>query len=81
MAERARGMGRGLSAILSSTVPVAEGGESHPATRRPHFVHTDPPAPPGFRAAPRRQAFQLFGFLYLSINFCISSAEPPGRFL
>ena len=33
MAERTRGMGRGLSAILSSTVPVAEGGEPHPELR------------------------------------------------
>ena len=33
MAERTRGMGRGLSAILSSTVPVAEGAEPHPELR------------------------------------------------
>ena len=33
MAERPRGMGRGLSAILSSSVPVAEGGERHPELR------------------------------------------------
>ena len=33
MAERSRGMGRGLSAILSSTVPVADGAESHPELR------------------------------------------------
>ena len=33
MAERTRGMGRGLSAILSSTVPAAEGGELHPELR------------------------------------------------
>ena len=33
MAERPRGMGRGLSAILSSTVPAAEGGEQHPELR------------------------------------------------
>ena len=33
MAERPRGMGRGLSAILSSTVPAAEGGERHPELR------------------------------------------------
>src|SRR5688500_10752725 len=34
VAERTRGMGRGLSAILSSTVPAAEGGgEQHPELR------------------------------------------------
>ena len=33
MAEPTRGMGRGLSAILSSTVPVAEGGDPHPELR------------------------------------------------
>jgi len=33
VAERTRGMGRGLSAILSSSVPVAEGGEPHPELR------------------------------------------------
>jgi len=33
VAERTRGMGRGLSAILSSTVPVAEGAEPHPELR------------------------------------------------
>jgi ParB family chromosome partitioning protein len=33
VAERQRGMGRGLSAILSSTVPVAEGGAAHPELR------------------------------------------------
>ena len=33
MAERTRGMGRGLSAILSSTVPATEGGEQHPELR------------------------------------------------
>ncbi len=33
MAERQRGMGRGLSAILSPTVPAAEGGEPHPELR------------------------------------------------
>ena len=33
MAERTRGMGRGLSAILSSTVPAALGGDRHPELR------------------------------------------------
>ena len=33
MAERTRGMGRGLSAILSSTVPADEGGDRHPELR------------------------------------------------
>ena len=33
MAEPTRGMGRGLSAILSSTVPAAEGGDRHPELR------------------------------------------------
>ena len=34
MAERTRGMGRGLAAILSSTVPAAEGGgDRHPELR------------------------------------------------
>ena len=33
MAERTRGMGRGLAAILSSTVPAAEGGEPRPELR------------------------------------------------
>jgi len=37
VADRPRGMGRGLSAILSSSVPVADGGESHPELRDMYF--------------------------------------------
>ena len=33
MAERTRGMGRGLSAMLSSTAPPADGEQRHPELR------------------------------------------------